>query len=539
MLGINNLEIEKTSQIILVVDDDRAMRILLRRAMEQEGYQVEEAQDGEQCLAAYQRLSPHIILMDAMMPIMDGFTCCIQLKQMEKKHDRQTPVLMITGLDDPKSVDRAFDAGAIDYVTKPIHWPVLRQRVRRLLEASRAMEELRQQTQRERLMLEMQESIRQSLNLKEILNTTVQEVQKFLATDRVIIYSFQSNWYGTVIVESVASGWLPMVNLDLKDFGFSNSENFLSCSIIQQYQQGYCQAINDIQQVEVEPCYVNLLAHFQIRASLIVPILQESNPPSSLYPASSEWSTINADFFRSPMSGASVPPYNSQQGLWGLLIAHQCSGPRRWQQSEIDLVKRLATQVAIAIKQAQLYQKLEEANRELQRLSTSDSLTGLANRRRFDQYFEWEWVRLSREPGYLSLIICDLDFFKTYNDTYGHQAGDSCLQQVADAIRMVARRASDLVARYGGEEFAVILPNTDLGGAVQVAEIIRAEVAQLKISHPQHEVKPSVTLSLGVASTIPNPHSFPAQLIAAADTALYQAKAQGRNRVVGTNYSTT
>ncbi|HEY9614124.1 ATP-binding protein [Allocoleopsis sp.] len=146
-MNITNLE--KDTPLILVVEDDKFMRIQLRRAMEQVGYQVAEATDGEQGLAAYLRLQPDIVLLDALMPVMDGFTCCTQLRSLPGG-DR-IPVLMITALEDRESVDRAFEAGAIDYVTKPIHWAVLRQRVRRLLQTSRAVEELRQQTERARL----------------------------------------------------------------------------------------------------------------------------------------------------------------------------------------------------------------------------------------------------------------------------------------------------------------------------------------------------------------------------------------------------
>ena len=137
------------SPLILVVDDDKFMRIQLRRAMELVGYKVAEANDGEEALAAYTRLDPDIVLLDAMMPVMDGFSCCSQLQTLPGG-DR-TPVLMITALEDQESVDQAFEAGATDYITKPIHWAVLRQRVRRLLQASRAAEELRQQTERAKL----------------------------------------------------------------------------------------------------------------------------------------------------------------------------------------------------------------------------------------------------------------------------------------------------------------------------------------------------------------------------------------------------
>jgi PAS domain S-box-containing protein len=153
---------QNDTPLILVVDDDRFMRIHLRRAMEQEGYQVIEASDGEEALATYTRLHPDIVLLDALMPVMDGFICCTQLQKLSRSDERlkgdhyasleqPPPVLMITALEDPESVNQAFEAGAIDYITKPINWAVLRQRVRRILQASRAVEELQQQTERVRL----------------------------------------------------------------------------------------------------------------------------------------------------------------------------------------------------------------------------------------------------------------------------------------------------------------------------------------------------------------------------------------------------
>jgi len=132
--------IQNDASRILVVDNDKSMRMLLRLALEQEGYQVAEASDGESCLAVYQRLQPDVVLLDALMPVMDGFTCCAQLQTLPGG-DR-IPVLMITVLDDPDSVDRAFEVGAIDYITKPIHWTVLRHRVRYLIQQSQLYRQL-------------------------------------------------------------------------------------------------------------------------------------------------------------------------------------------------------------------------------------------------------------------------------------------------------------------------------------------------------------------------------------------------------------
>ncbi len=301
-----------TPPLILIADDDKTTRMGLRQAMEQEGYQVVEAIDGESCVAIFSRLRPDIVLLDAIMPLMDGFACCKRIQLLQST--TPTPVLIITGLDDQDSVDQAFASGAADYITKPIHWAVLRQRVRRL------------------------------------------------------------------------------------------------------------------------------------------------------------------------------------------------------------------------IQQARLYQQLERANFELQRLATVDGLTQIANRRRFDEYLENEWQRMMREQLPLSLILCDIDCFKAYNDTYGHQAGDDCLRQIAHIIQTAAKRAIDLPARYGGEEFAVILPNTEQGGAIQVAHDIQVGIKGLKATHVHSKVMSIVTVSLGVVTTIPSLEDSPEKLITAADKALYQAKAEGRDR---------
>ena len=175
-------------------------------------------------------------------------------------------------------------------------------------------------------------------------------------------------------------------------------------------------------------------------------------------------------------------------------------------------------------------QKLAQA--ALQRLAIKDGLTGIANRRSFDETFEAEWLRAQREQLSLSLLIADIDYFKRYNDAYGHLKGDECLKRVAATIDDQSHRPQDLTARYGGEEFAIILPNTDRNGAGPVAERVREAVCALEIPHADSDVGQSVTLSIGVASMIPRVGLGPETLIAAADRALYAAKRGGRNRIV-------
>lgn len=176
--------------------------------------------------------------------------------------------------------------------------------------------------------------------------------------------------------------------------------------------------------------------------------------------------------------------------------------------------------------------QLLQINQQLQVLATKDSLTQLANRHLFDRFISQEWRRMSREKLPLSLILCDIDYFKRYNDRFGHQQGDRCLQQVARGIASVVNRPADLVARYGGEEFAVVLPNTNERGAMSVAENIRQQIENLQIPHPESSVSDRVTLSLGVACIIPHAKTDPQQLIQTSDDALYEAKQKGRNQAV-------
>lgn len=188
-------------------------------------------------------------------------------------------------------------------------------------------------------------------------------------------------------------------------------------------------------------------------------------------------------------------------------------------QLQHEIRDRLAAETALQI-----------ANQELHCIARLDGLTQVANRRCFDESLEFEWRRLTREHQPLSLILCDIDDFKRYNDHYGHQAGDACLRQVAQAINCHVRRPADLVARYGGEEFVVILPSTDVDGATHVAELIKAEMGLLNISHAASRIRPYVTVSMGVASILPAADYPWENLIAAADRALYAAKNQGRDR---------
>ncbi|MEY3305256.1 MAG: diguanylate cyclase [Pseudanabaena sp.] len=183
--------------------------------------------------------------------------------------------------------------------------------------------------------------------------------------------------------------------------------------------------------------------------------------------------------------------------------------------------------------EALLYDRALSLAREV----TIDGLTQIANRRAFDQRLEIEWQRLAREHLPLSVLLCDVDFFKRYNDRYGHPAGDDCLRTVAKAIEACIRRPADLAARYGGEEFAVILPNTLKEGATFIAEEICHAIGELRIPHEASFVKDRVSVSIGISTAMPERSVHPRSIIESADKGLYLAKNQGRDRAVySSNY---
>jgi two-component system chemotaxis family response regulator WspR len=196
--------------------------------------------------------------------------------------------------------------------------------------------------------------------------------------------------------------------------------------------------------------------------------------------------------------------------------------------SYINLLQRNAAYKALRESQ----QKLQESNLELQRLSNTDGLTGIANRRYFDRYLAAEWRRARREKNPLSLLLVDVDNFKLYNDSFGHVAGDEVLRRMAATLDAACRRPADLAARFGGEEFVLILPATTAGGARLIAEKLRRAVEDLAIPHAPASANAWITISGGVATVVPNEQEEPSSLVESADLALYRAKNGGKNRIM-------
>ena len=483
---------------ILLVEDNAAEVDLIQELLTEasptpfELRSVNRLADGIECL----RLNGfNIVLLDLSLPDSRGLETVIQFKA----EAASIPMIVLTALNDELIALESVRKGAQDYLFKgQLEGELLVRAINYAIERQQIEETLRQQAQRERLLAQMIERIRESLDIRDILTSTLEAVQQLLKAERVALYR---------------KGLNPVYSFGK---GFANDA--------EAYTPRQAKPLGTL--IVKLDASQNCIWNPQLDGGLAP--LERSPPVESTEP--------KEDTLDGARSLLKVPIWQSdstvKQNQWGELVAEIHQSDRAWQQWEIEFLQQLANQVAIAIHQSELYRQLERANRELQELATTDDLTGVANRRQFEQVLNQEWQRLLREQQPLSLIMCDIDCFKAYNDTYGHPAGDKCIQQVSQVLQQATQRSADLVTRYGGEEFAVILPNTDASGALQVAQRIRNYLAALGILHQSSPVSQSITLSIGVATKIPNPKEAPISLVQSADNALYQAKAEGRDRLV-------
>ncbi|MFW5666165.1 MAG: diguanylate cyclase domain-containing protein [Coleofasciculus sp.] len=483
---------------ILLIEDNRVEAELIQELFSElnpNQFAITHAQRLSQGIKKLIEFTFDIILLDLSLPDSQGLNTVIQVKAKAPT----TPIVVLTSLNDQKLAIQVVREGAQDYLIKgQFAGENLVRAIRYAIERERDRESIRQQAKRERILERMVEQIRRSLDLEEILHTTVTQVRQFLKTDRVLIYRYQADKSPTMLLAAA-------------DYSNSYPEipaihELLNLPQILSYHEQFIQVINNQKISHLKPKLFNL--HKQ--SVLAIPIC---NSESDL---------------KKPQS----PVYHR---LWGIIIAHHCTPNRQWKTWEIDCLNQLVKQVSIAIQQSELYQKVKTDNQHLQKLVKIDSLTGIANRRRFDQALAEELICSRRNLTPLSLILCDIDFFKAYNDTYGHWVGDNCLKEVAEAICQAAQRPSDLVARYGGEEFVVILSHTDNPGAFIVAQKIRYQMDKLKRPHAKSPIHPWVTLSLGIATTTPSHQLSSSELVQLADRALYKAKALGRDRIFSAN----
>ncbi|MEA5447668.1 diguanylate cyclase [Leptolyngbya sp. CCNP1308] len=387
---------------------------------------------------------------------------------------------------------------------------------RRQLQASLQATEaaLSRRVDQEQLLRALTARVRETLDLDTILSATVAGVKTVFDADRAVIFQILASGdrriaqqasnpeYDTLADAIIPSGRLPVAYLE-------------------KLRTGQPYIVNDNTAEPWTPDLVAFLSAMQVKSAMIAPIAHPlGGDLRSVKPAASQKREPTRNEY----------PSRNRQPLWGLLVVHACGEQRQWQPFEANMLQHFADQLNTALHQAELYHQLQTANQELDRISKVDSLTQLANRRWLDEYLSQEWQRLTRERKPLSVILADVDYFKPYNDTYGHAAGDQCLVEIASAIRFGVRRPADLAARYGGEEFALVLPDTDTSGAIRVVQLVRHHLQTLDLPHGASPSGDTITLSFGIATIMPTPGSPAEGILEAADQALYGAKDAGRNQ---------
>ncbi len=418
--------------VIMVVDDTPANLTLLRNILEPEGYKVLLATSGEKALELLNRITPDLILLDVMMPGLDGFATITRIKQLPSAKD--VPVIFVTAKAEQADIVKGFECGAVDYITKP---------VQQLETLARVQAHLRIQHL-------LQVERRQAEQIRAVINNI---------TDCIVVIDKE---------------------------GFIQSANPATEHLLGYCQQALCQKhIAEIFNFDGEPsAFLEILMHHQ------------DNHPWWRYPCG-----VRADDKKVPVD-VNIREMFTKEPSYVVVI------------QDISLYRHEIDQ--------------------LHQLSETDPLTNIHNRRYFEILLEQSWQHCKRNLQGISLLFVDVDYFKAYNDCYGHQEGDSCLKLVAKALNGALSRGVDSVSRYGGEEFVAILPDCHQSGAVKVAENMLNAVRQLNIEHRASEFQ-IVTVSIGVASC---DHSLSQQpigstkaLLAQADKALYHAKSGGRNRL--------
>jgi diguanylate cyclase (GGDEF)-like protein len=498
--------VDTNSLKILLIEDNLADADWIGEILIEDNWQnlnIKHVKRVQEALDTLLRENFDAILLDLSLPDSQG----MESLDLVKRQAPELPIVVLTALNNRNFAIESVRQGAQDYLIKGrFEGELLTRSIRYAIERQRTEVNLRQQA----LMKKMLDKIRNSLDLLEILQTTVTEIQSFLKTDRVLIYRCESCEAEETLAESCH-----LQEEESSDIKFISAVNLASlCNILS--KSTLVHAVEDTKITHQEN--IEILSERKIRAFLILPIWRNQS--------------FNYHYEDLTLSPREQSSQKTDEGIWGMLVAYNYNTPRRWQEGEINFLQRLTTQVTIAIQQSELCCQLQAANQKLQQLAILDGLTGVANRRYFDLVLNKEWQRLTREQQPLSLILCDIDYFKAYNDTYGHQAGDLCLQKVARVLQNATKRPADLVARYGGEEFAVILPNTNSYGALFIAQKISESLAHKKLKHRQSQVSKYVTFSMGVITQIPNAQNTVKNLIEMADQALYQAKKQGRDRII-------
>jgi diguanylate cyclase (GGDEF)-like protein len=488
-------------QKVLIVEDHRDMLAVLRKYLEDQDYEVIEANTGEKGVDLFEKHNPDLILLDIMLPGISGIDVIKKIKN-QRNNDKYVPIIIITAKNDITDIVDGLGSGADDYIVKPFHFDELTARINSALRLKHLNELL----------------VSQSHNLenanKEIrgLNEELVEKNKEL---RKNIYGLHSLFEVSMDLSSILDleGLVTSTLLTIIGQYSVKSAMYMKMNVHhdKQFQifdtRGFDEELTD---VIVQ--YTDTLIDFL-----------KTNPGPVLISELKQKINTSNDFRKLDSIGIGlITPVIIKGEVKGLI----CFGPRlkeaSYEDRELEQITILANIISVAVNNASLYKEIEQ-------LSYTDGMTDLHNFRYFELRLKEEVIRHARTKVGLSLLILDVDYFKNYNDTLGHPAGDQVLKLVGKILKETVRE-NDIVARYGGEEFAVILPAVDWEGALVLAERIRSRIDETKFKDEHVQPNGKVTVSVGEAS-LPGDSEKYEDLIKKADIALYQAKKLGRNQV--------
>ncbi len=425
-------------ELILIVDDNPTNIQVLSDLLKEYGFKVLVAKDGETCLHRLEKIRPDLILLDVLMPGIDGFETCHRLKASPAT--KEIPVIFMTALADPVDKLKGLTIGAVDYITKPLQHEEAIARVNIHLQLRNLNKQLEEQN------ATLQQEIRSRKLAESALRLSEEKFAKAFRSSPI-----------PITISTLLEGRFIEVN-----------ESFCSMT-------GYSKT-ETIGHTSAE---LNLWVNSDNRTQ-IVRVLREKK---SIHNQELDYRTKSGEV-RTVLFSAEIINYGGQECL--LAIPN-------------DITERKQDKTAIA-----------QATQEIKRLTTLDGITQIANRRRFEEYLGQQWRKLVLEPSSLSLVLCKLENFQHYNNTYGYTAANEFLRTIAQIISQASDNPDNLVARYDSEEFAVILPNMIDSKAIELANTIREEIKKL-IHHTQSETSQQVALTIGTASIIPKGNSSPSE----------------------------
>jgi len=535
--------------LVLVVDDDPAMRLLMHESLRQAGFAVAEAEDGVAALAAVSRRQPDVLLLDVLMPKLDGFDVCLELRK--KPETEHLPVLVVTGLDDEDSIRRAFESGATDFITKPINWATLGHHVGYLMRAGRAFEELQKS--------------------RAYYNAILEDIPLLIcrwAPDGTIhfVNSAYCRYFGKSAEELVGQSFIPLIPKEDFESTLKHIDSLSAEHPLASHEHRVIRADGKIRwQLWTDRAILDENGRITEFQSVGEDITEQKDAAEKLLLArevflhSDEMIAVTdlaADILDVNPAFCRRTGYTREEllGRNMRMLQLECPDHRLFDYQEPDLlttgawqgelrgrsksgetltclmtINTISNEQGASAHYVHLstdISRLKEVEAQLRQLAFFDPLTGLANRELLHDRLQQTLHETARDQSLAAVFMLDLDNFKDINDTLGHPSGDRMLAQVGQRLRKRIRH-SDTVARMGGDEFIIVLRN--VSGSEVVARIAQEIVESLSLPFLLDDRKVYVTASLGIA-ICPLDGRDRDELIRKADTAMYHAKGQGKNR---------